>query len=842
MSDWRLAWRFARRELRGGVGGFRVFLACLALGVGAIAGVGSLSDAVVGGLRADAKSLLGGDVSIQLVHQRASEAERDYLAASGVLSEVSTMRSMVRRRDGARRSLVELKAIDAAYPLYGNLDIAPGQDHDTLLGFDGAVWGVAVDPNLLSRLDIAIGDTVRVGDADFVVRGEIIREPDRASASVGLILGPRVLISREGLAQTGLLQPGSLINHSYRLRLPDTVDPAVWRRDLNAAFPDATWRVQTTDNAAPRLDWLLQRLTLFLTLVGLTVLLVGGVGVANAIRAYLERKTGVIATLKCVGASHAIVFRTFFLQVMALAGLGIALGVVVGALVPVVAGGLVQPLLPVTLRLGVSVEPLALAAVLGVLTTLTFAVWPLARAGVVPAASLFRNLVVPTRMRPPLPYVLSSAAAGAALAAVAVMTASDRMFALAFVGGSIAVLVAFLGAGVAVMAGARRLRGIRRPGLRLAIANLHRPGASTPSVVLSLGLGLTVLITIALIEGNFGRRILQEIPERAPAFFVIDIQRDQIDDLARIAEGVDGFEELEDVPMLRGRIVAIDGTAARDATVAPDSRWALRGDRGVTWSVTAPENSPVVAGDWWPADYDGPPLISFDEETAAGFGVGIGDTLTVNVLGREIEGEIVNLRHIDWGNLGINFLMIFSPGVLQSAPFSYLATIYADEAAEEAIERDVTDAFTNVSAIRVRAALEAIGQLVGQMGNAVRATASVALIAGILVVGGAVAAGHRRRVYDAVVLKVLGATRGRVLGAFLIEYGLLGVVTALIAAVAGTISAWAVVTYVMELEWHFMPGPVMVTAIACLAVTLILGFAATWAALGQKSAPLLRNE
>ena len=774
MADWGLAWRFARRELRGGVGGFRVFLACLALGVGAIAAVGSLSEAVLGGLRADAKVLLGGDISIQTVHQPIDDGARDYLAANGALSETSTMRSMVRRVDGERRSLVELKAVDDAYPLYGQLDVSPAQLTPALLGHDGAAWGALVDPNLLTRLDLEIGDDVRVGDGSFVVRGVIEREPDRASASVGLILGPRVLVSRAALIDAGLLQPGSLINYSYRLRLPEATDLGVWQDQLAAAFPDATWRVQTTNNAAPRLDWLLQRLTLFLTLVGLTVLLVGGVGVANAIRAYLDQKIGVIATLKCLGAPHGVVFRTFFLQVMVLAAVGIGLGLAVGAVVPLLTARLVESLLPVSLQFALFPKPLLLAATLGVLTTLTFAVWPLARAGVVPAGSLFRNLVVPVRMRPPLPYLPLSLGAGVLLAGVAVWTASDRMFALAFVGGSVALLVTFLLAGAAVMAGARRIRGIRHPGLRLAVANLHRPGASTPSVVLSLGLGLTVLITIALIEGNFGRRILEEIPERAPAFFVIDIQRDQVDGFTEIVERADGFEEVQDVPMLRGRIVAINDVPAREATVAPDSRWALRGDRGVTWAVDAPENSPVVEGDWWASDYSGPPLISFDAETASGFGVGIGDTLTVNVLGREVEGTIANLRHIEWDNLGINFLMIFSPGVLEGAPFSYLATVYAEGAAEEQIEREVTDAFPNVSPIRVRAALEAIGQLVGQMGNAVRATASVALVAGVLVVGGAVAAGHRRRVYDAVILKVLGATRRRVLGAFLIEYGCWG--------------------------------------------------------------------
>jgi putative ABC transport system permease protein len=376
---------------------------------------------------------------------------------------------------------------------------------------------------------------------------------------------------------------------------------------------------------------------------------------------------------------------------------------------------------------------------------------------------------------------------------------------------------------------------------RLALANLYRPGAPTAQIVLSLGIGLTVLVAVALVQGNIGRQIQERLPAAAPAFFFIDIQPAQLTGFEAIVRDISGAR-LEEVPMMRGRITRLNGVPVERAPVAPDARWALRSDRGLTYSAALPKGSQLAAGTWWPADYSGPPLISFDAALARGMALKIGDTLTVNLLGREITARIANLRNIDWERLGINFAIVFAPGILEHAPHTELAAVYLPQAEEENLVRRVTNAFPNISAIHVREALAAVSRVVGLIGGAVRLTALVTLLAGALVLGGAIAAGHRRRVYDAVVLKVLGATRGAILQSFVIEYGLLGLLAGVVAGGLGTIAAYLLVRHLMDTSWVFLPGPVLSTTVLAIILTLTLGFAGTWRALGVKPAPFLRNE
>jgi putative ABC transport system permease protein len=307
-------------------------------------------------------------------------------------------------------------------------------------------------------------------------------------------------------------------------------------------------------------------------------------------------------------------------------------------------------------------------------------------------------------------------------------------------------------------------------------------------------------------------------------------------------ESFPGVSELQQVPMLRGRIAAVNGVPPGELDIPGDVQWVFRGDRGLTWMREPRAVDKVTAGAWWPADYDGAPLVSLHDEVADALGIGPGDKLTINILGRDVEVTIANLREVDWSNLSINFVMIFSPGLLEQAPQSHIATVKADAETEDALEIAVTDRFVNVSSIRVKEALEQVAVLIAQVAVAVRAIAGVALVAGVLVLAGAVAAGHHRRVYDAVVLKVLGATRRTVAQTFLLEYGLLGLVTAAIAAVIGTLAAWLVLTEIMHADFVFLPGAVITTAALATAITVGFGFAGTWRALGQKAAPLLRNE
>ncbi|MBI1260378.1 MAG: FtsX-like permease family protein [Rhizobiales bacterium] len=847
-TSWALAFRLARRELRGGLSGFRVFIACLALGVAAIAGVGSISTALTRGLAEKGQEILGGDVDVRLIHRPASADELSALKAGGRVATSIEMRAMARvparDEEAASQSLVELKAVDGVYPLYGAMVLEPSIPLAQALALSDGHYGVVAEANLVNRLKAKPGDLISIGEAQFVLRAVINHEPDRVGD--GFTLGPRAMISEAALASTQLIQPGSLATWHYRIRMPDdaraVADLKGFTEGLQSRFPDAGWRIADRTDSAPSMRRFVERVALFLSLVGLTALVVGGVGVANAVKSYLDRKRQVIAIMKCLGAPGALIFRLYLMQVMALALVGIAIGAIIGAVAPYIVDYVAGDMIPIPAELGVYAGPLVLAAAYGVLTALAFAIWPLARAREVPATSLFRDLIAPMRRYPRPVYMAATAGALGLLTALAVGLAEERLFAFYFVLAAIAVFcVLTLAARFIAWLAARAPSG-GSPDLRLALANIHRPGAPTHAVVLSLGLGLTLLVAVSLINGNLSGEITSELPGRAPSFFFLDIQPDQADPFEKMVRETPSLEAFERVPMLRGRIASVNGVPADQLKVAPDVQWALKGDRGLTYSADLPKGSTLGQGTWWAKDYSGPQLVSFSEDLAKGFGVKIGDTVSVNVLGREITATIANTRVIDWSSLGINFIFVFSPGVLSSAPHTILATVSVAATDEQALETRVTDAFPNVTSVRVKEALESVNSLLENFSLAVRATGGITLASGILVLAGAMAAGFQARMRDAVILKVLGATRARIVGIYVREYALIGLSTALMAALAGTGAAYAVVVLVMDLPWSFLPWTLLGTVLGATVVTVLLGLAGTWRVLSVSSASVLRGE
>lgn len=833
------ALRLALRELRGGVRGFRIFLACLVLGVGAIAAIGSLGASVGAAIRDDARLLLGGDVAARLVHREASPAERQFLARSGAVSEVALLQSMAVSLDGGKHTLIELKAVDAAYPLYGAMSLAPPQNFSGALIARDGVDGVVVDPAVAERLGLKIGDKFKIGTALFELRAILQRAPDAAFS--GLVFGPGVIVAMAALPSTGLLQPGALVNFDYRVKLPAGSNPRVWVRQARDEFPDAGWQLRTADEASPALQRFIDRIGLFLGLVGITALLVGGIGIASAVSYFIAAETATIATLKSLGASTRLVFAAYALQIAILSLAGIAAGVVFGALVPAAVAPFIAKLLPVPLRVGPHALPLAVAAADGILATLIFALLPLAGIGRVTAGALFRDVVAPARRGLPWMALTGTGIAGLALASLLVVTATDRTVAFWYVAGAILSVVVFRLAGEAIVAAARHAGRPRPIVLRLALANLHRPGAPTSRVVLSLGIGLTVLVAVALVQASLSDEIEGTIAEGAPAYFFIDIQPAQLAGFEAMVRVIPRAR-MEEVPMLRGRIAKLNGTPVENAAIAPDARWALSGDRGLTYSANPPTGSEIVAGKWWPADYHGPPLISFDAGLARGMGLKVGDALTVNVLGREITATIANLRRIDWTRLGINFAIVFAPGTLEAAPHTVLAATWLPPEADERLVGEVVAADPNISAIPVRQALDAVERIIVAIGAAIRLAALVALVAGALVLGGAIAADYRRRVREAVVLKVLGATRRIIAAAFLVEYGLMGLIAAVIAAALGTLIAYLLVTGPLRAEWTFAAWPLVGVLASAVGLTMALGFAGTWRVLGAPAAAELRHE
>ncbi|HEX3497657.1 MAG TPA: FtsX-like permease family protein [Methylocella sp.] len=838
--------RFALRDFRGGLRGFAIFLASIALGVGAITGIGSVSLSLKDGLAQQGRTILGGDASFDLVQRELSVAESDFLGKQGRLSPVALLRAMARRDDG-EAALVEIKAVDEAYPLAGEVLLDPALPLADALAMRDGAYGIVADAALAGRLGLAIGNRLTIGGARFELRAVLVFEPDRLAS--GIRFGAPALISQQALRATGLLEPGSLVRWHYRVVLQGTpasdAEVAALTEAARQRFPEAGWEVRTRDNVSPLLSRNLDRLTEFLTLVGFTSLIVGGVGVANAMHGFVERKRQTIAILKALGATGSTVFALMLTQAMLVASAGAVLGAPFGGALPFVAASAFGPLIPFPIAPTIYPAAIAKGLLYGFLTALAFSAGPLGRAHDVQVQALFRAGIESRRttMRPR--YLVLTLAVALCLASIILVFAADRRLVLIYFAATLATFILLRVASFLIVACAKRLPHARDVALRLAVGNIHRPGALTSSVVLSLGLGLALLVALTLIDGNIRAELHHSIAGKTPSFFFLDVQCAKAEAFANFLQGQAPEGKIELVPMLRGRIVKLNGTPAGAARPTQSVAWVLEGDRGITFAESVPEGSSVMKGSWWPKDYHGPPLVSVESEIAKGLGLAIGDEVTVNVLGRDITAKLASTRKVNWRSYGINFVLVFSPNSLAGAPFGELATLTfangGDPARETALLRATAQNFPSVTSIRVKDALDAVNTVVGQLAFAVRAASSVAFLASILVLGGALAAGQQARTHDAVVLKTLGATRSGLLAAYIYEYGLLGLCTALFGVAAGSAAAFAIVSRVMDLEFVWLWPQAVAAAAVAVFVTICLGLLGTFRVLGRKPGPYLRD-
>lgn len=825
-----LAWRLALRDLRRGGRGLLLLALCLFLGTAALAGIGSLAASLLGALDAQGRTILGGDLELRVSQRRATVEESAAFAAAGRVAEVVSMRAMAEAR--GRPVLIDLRGVSDAWPLVGRFTLAPGALAARPRGAQ-----VALSPVLAERLGVRVGERVRIGTGTFRVVGLIANEPDRLGT--GFSLGPPAIMDLAGLDATGLVQSGSLYQSRYRLVLPrpDTAEATGER--LVARFPGAGWSARTTERAASGLRRAIDQLGQFLLLVGLAALTIAGVGVGSGVAAYLAGRTRAIATLKVLGARSGLIAGMFLTQLGLVAGGGIVAGLVLGATVPWIVAAVAGAALPVPPRLALYPVPLATAAALGALVALLFALPALARARRVTAASLLRDSAA-DRARPSWRVIAAMGGIVALLVALAVLTASDRPLALGFVAAVAGLLLALWLVGVAIRAALVRLPRPRRPLLRLALANLHRPGAQTSRLVVALGLGFSLFVALAVIDSSLGAELAGAAPAKAPRFFAIDLQPADAPAFRAAVSRASPGAEFELVPSLRGSITAVKGVPVADLPQQENS-WVLRGDRTLTWAARVPPRNEVVAGKWWPADYRGPPLVSIEDRAASALGLRVGDAITVSVLGVDVPARIAALRRIDWGGLGLNFAIVFSPGYIQEAPHSLLASVYSAPGRDAAVARDVATALPSVTLVRVGDVIAQVGTVLRQVALAIRVAGAVTVLAGVAVLVGAVAASGRARRYDAVVMKLLGGRARQVLAAQAIEYALLSVILVAVALVVGGAAGWYVITGVFALA--FAPDAMLVgaTLAGAVAVTLTVGLLGSVPALRAKPASALRT-
>jgi putative ABC transport system permease protein len=828
----RLAWR----ESRGAWRHFGYFFACITLGVSALVGVGSFADSLERTVARSARALMGGDVEI-----RSSQPWPE--AAAGLASEapgggvaVTRVRELVAmaRAGASRTQLVELKAVEPGYPFYGTLVADPDRPLAALIGGGRAL----VHDSLLARLGLRVGDRFRVGQAELTVSGVIVREPDRA---IGVFsLGPRVLIAAGDLDRTGLVRPGSRVRYRTLFRLPEGADAVRFRDRLARSLP-AAQRVITYAQAQPGLRRFWDQLTMYLGLTGLVALMVGGIGVAVSVGAFVKEKLPTIAIMKSLGAGWRPLLAAYLLQT-ALLGLG---GSLAGALL----GSLVQPLLapilarflPIELRLSFSARAVLVGVAMGVGVTLLYALWPLLQIRRVPPALILRREVEP-RLPGRRPWAAAAPIAGG-LAALALWQAGSWKVGALFAGGlGGALLLLALGAR-GVIALARRVRW-RGPVWKQGAANLHRPGSHAGPVLVSLGLAVMLVVSIALLEQSLRSELVDSRPGEAPAFFFIDIQPDQAAPFAALVAGHGAEAAAALTPVVRSRLAAVNGaTPAPRGTARREDTWALTREYVLTWAAEPPGHNRVVAGRWWTAaEAAREPLISVEDEIAHDLGVGLGDTLTFDIQGVPVTARITSLRHVDWRSLSSNFFVIFSPGALEGAPTTFIATVRARPEREGGLQSAVVTAFPNVTAIPVREVLERVTGVLDQIALAVRLMAAFSVGAGLIVMAGALAITRKQRLYQSVILKTLGATRGFVSRVFAVEYTLLGAAAGIAGGALAAALAWAVLRWVFDVPWQWAPGTLAAGGLAATGLALLVGVLGTRRLLGRRPLGVLRSE
>jgi putative ABC transport system permease protein len=824
---WSTAWTIARRDLSARFRGLRLLLVCLFLGVGALAAIGTLTGAIERELGTRGRAILGGDIEVAVWQRSASAPELAVLSALGRVAGGTRMQAMATAGD--LTAPVELKAVDQAWPLVGQLVLADGRNVGAPA--PGSVW---LAQGAIDRLGTAPGRTIMIGGHPLAVAGVITDEPDRLSE--GFALGPVAIVAAEFPTSAGLTAPGAMYRSKYRVALNRGADPQAVVDRLKEQFPNSGFTYRTRDKASPGAERFVSQMGEFLVLIGLAALAIAGIGIGGGVTSYLEARRGSVATLKVLGATSGDIARIYLLQIGAAALVGSVAGLVVGFLITPLLGKALGSLLPVAP--GFVFDPLALlrAATFGLLIAFVFAAPPLLaaqrfpamalmRARVTPLASLWREALVPV------------GAGLAAIVALALVTAAQPRVSLIFI-GAVAALFALLAAlGWALRHLAARLPHPRAPLLRTALANLHRPGAQTGALVTALGFGLSAFVLLAAIQTSLDANIMRRVPTRAPDYFVLDVPKARSTAFRAAVQREQPSAVVRMVPALRGAILAYGPAEAMirvaDLKEIPENAWPLRGERGLTYADALPEGNSLTAGQWWAKDYAGPPLVSVDADLGEALDLKLGDQLTIGVLGVERSATIASFRRIDWDSMGFNYVLVFSPNTLADAPHNLAATVDLPAGSQTGpLLRALVKAFPSSSVIEVGGLLRDARALLSQMSAAILAAASVAVLAGMAVLFGAIAAARASRTYDNVVLRVLGASRGQLLLLQLAEYGALALLLALVALGLGSGLAWLVIVQLFEFDW--LPNWPRVLAVLGVGLAMVLGFALAG------SLPLLR--
>ncbi|HEX3129454.1 MAG TPA: FtsX-like permease family protein [Thermoanaerobaculia bacterium] len=853
------------RESRGARGRLLFFVACLSVGVAAVVAVAGMSASLDEGIRVEARQLLAADLAIE---GRRPIPDLDFkkLGLAGAqrtdLRETVTVALSGPPGTAGRSQLVELKVVDGDYPFYGKLELRPQRRLSELIGPDTVVVG----SELLSTLHLKQGDILRIGGAPFRIAGAVLSEPDRVSVS--FTIGPRAFLAPSGLARTQLQGPGSRIGYKALLKLPPGFPAesiASAKERLEQALPgNQFYRIETYKEAQPALRSSIDRVDRFLGLVALLSLFVGGIGVAQSVRAWLASRLDAIAVLKCLGMRPREIFPLYLGQTALLGLAGSLVGILLGSAVQLALPSLFPDLIPAELIRPWQPTALLRGLALGLGVAILFSLPSLSAVLRVPPARVLR------RDAEPLPRhrwatALTLLALGGGIWGMATLQSRSLDLGSRFTGGIVLVTAALSGAALLISWMVRRLPRESLPGriwMRHGLAAIARPGASTVSAIVALGLGVLVVLGMSLVERRLSNQLATAIPPDAPSAFLIDIQPDQWPGVEGILKK-QGATRIDSVPVIMARISAIDGKTV-EQLAGPDRRsrrreedeeeedrggprdrqgarrWALTREQRLTYMTELPADNQIVEGRLWTDPNVAE--VSVEKDFADDLGLKLGSLIRFDVQGVPVELTVTSLRTVDWQTFGINFFLVVEPGVLEKAPQQRLAAARLPKGSEQGLQDALAASYPNVTLLRVREILEKVAGVLARIGVGIRFLGGFTVLAGIAILGGAVSAGSARRGREVALLKTLGMTRKGVAGAFAVEYALIGLVAGLIGTVGAAVLAYMVVTRGFELTWALQPLPMTVALAASIGLAILAGLAASTRALERRPIEVLRTE
>lgn len=834
-------------DMRGDLRRFVLLVVCLAVGAALIAAVSTVGTAIKQVVQKDAALLMGGDVELMRGDRAATDDEFALLQSFGRISRA--VDTNVRAEAGANTAFADLIAIGETYPLLGGIaspQLPVGVSPFEALSPVEGVAGALLDPLMLDQLGLAVGDTVLIGGTPFEVRGELYGVPDAAVR--GFRLGLPTVITIPGLGalsdRTSPL-PGLGTWFRYKILLDGGRDAEEGKAAIEAALNDPSWTIRSArDGLGPMVRYydIFMR---FLVVVGLASLLIGGVSVWTGISSYVAERSNVIAVLRSMGAKRARIFVHFFAQVLALAAVGVGLGVLIGAIIGLVALPIVGEAVGVNLPPTLYPEPLLVAAGVGLTTAFAFSYLPLVQAQSVSPVALFRAKglgAAPIEWGKllPSPRILPLIVAVAIFVWLAIVMTDDPLLVAAFGAVSLVCAVIFRAAVAVASFIISRLPEPRNRILRYALRDVGGKGSNAPAVVVSVGMALAMLVLVLVLEVNLRQEYLGASVFEAPTFVAADLFPDEVESLQAM-EAAGEIEKFTATPMLRGALALLNGTPAADLrTRGSEASFLLSGEVPMTYRTELPSNSKLVEGEWWPADYSGPPLVSLHQNLRSGMGVKLGDTLEFELFGERFTATVASFRDYSWQG-GIDFLATFSPGTLDAYPSTLLGAVTAAPGREAALERDLAQRFPDVRFIAIGQTLEQITAALGQLALAASLVGGLAVGNGLLVLIGSLATGRRQRQADAVITKVLGAKRGEVIAVSVVHFVLLALLAALLATPLGIGLAYVLAQVLLEVDFTFNAATLAAVDIGAIVITGLLGAATIFRVLSLRPARLLRQ-